>query len=153
MDGVLFANSVFNLAGMGLLVAWSVGNILLGLYKFGKYDKKTQAFGFWKMTWMWNLVNLTIVVFALLGLEQSTIDPSNQQQIINTIADLREILFANFIVDWFYMLGGFLLAKYGLRKNNMRLVGYGRAIIVQGLFLLVLDLVLYLGNTYFLSLL
>lgn len=142
--------TLINLVGMILLVIWSIVNIGLGIFKTKKLDKKSPQHAFWKMALMWNVVNLAIALFALSGIAQPPTDLSNIDEIIQTTTTMKDILFSNFILDWVYMFAGYILAKHGISKKNATYIGYGKSIIVQGLFLMLLDLVLFANNLYFL---
>lgn len=149
MEHIFAQQIIINISGMTILLLWSIGNIIYGTIKTRKLPKSLELYYFWKMAVIWNIVNLSIATFALVGVFQPGVNPSDREAVLGETRTLANILLSNIVLDWFYMLGGFLLARWGLRKSSLKLTGYGKSVILQGLFLLLLDIVLYAVNVYF----
>ena len=80
--------------------------------------------GFWVMTIFWIAIDLIIVVWALL-------DP------VDDVAEFQKLLLINSGLDLVYIVVGTIL----LTRKDRLASGFGAAIILQGVFLLVFDLV------------
>lgn len=79
--------------------------------------------GFWGMTVLWLAINGGIGVWALL-------DP------VTEIEAFRRLLLVNAGLDVGYLVTGWIL----LTRTDPLVRGFGRAILIQGAFLMVLDL-------------
>jgi hypothetical protein len=104
------------------LMAWSlpwIGAGIIGLWASNDAYWK----GFWGMNAAWGLINTSIAFAGLLGSEP---DP----------ASLRTILLVNAGLDVLYVVGG----VYLLTRPEDTWCGAGVAVIVQGAFLLIFDL-------------
>ncbi|GEM86782.1 DUF6992 family protein [Meiothermus granaticius] len=104
------------------LLSWALpwlGAAILGLW--GARAEGWRAF--WLMSGIWAWVDAGIALLGLLGPEPQ-------------LAALRRILWINVGLDGVYVLIGLLL----LRRPGPRYKGFGAAILIQGLFLLGLDL-------------
>lgn len=108
---------------MVILLCWSIVWIALGIkYKESKgYEWKTHLY--------WNVVNLLIALGSLVFLlSQPTLSA-------DTVQLLRTIVLVNVFFDIGYVVTSIILRKK--RSNSMNEVG--KALTVQGAFLLVLD--------------
>lgn len=105
---------------MGWSVLWIVGSAI-GLWTTTHAPAKRA---FWFMTAMWCAVNIAIACVAL-------IDPPE------SVAAFRRVLLLNGGLDVGYLAVGALL----LSRPKPVLKGFGVAILVQGAFLLVFDLI------------
>ena len=105
---------------LGWSVLWAAGAIVALWITEGRTAKR----GFWFMSGLWACINAAIVAFSLVN------PPADPEE-------LARLLIINSLLDVGYVLVGAILCT---RKTPM-LRGFGAAIIVQGLFLLVFDLV------------
>ena len=94
----------------------------------------------------WNVVNLAIAGFALYGLMGEDAASLNAAETLEKAHDMEWLLWLNSGLDLAYIAAGGFLWERGLRKDGQRLVGYGRALIIQGGFLLLFDLTLVALN-------
>ena len=105
------------------LLTWSlpwVGAGVAGLW----FADGERARGFWGMSAAWGLVNAGIAYAGLLGAEPE-------------VGGLRTVLLVNAGLDVLYIAGG----AYLLSRPEETSRGAGWAVIVQGAFLLIFDLV------------
>ena len=114
-----------------ILVAWcAVWLVLAGIgFLYGLRcprgpESRRWWTGFWSMNLFWIAIDLGIVVWALL-------DP------IVEVEAFRRVLAINGGLDIAYLVTGLILVT---RRDRLA-SGFGAAILVQGLFLLIFDLV------------
>lgn len=120
--------------GMAILLGWGLGNLSIGLFHCRLKDESRRYF--WQMNFMWGAVNSLIAGFTLRSLFATTPTLEAQNQQINIVG-------INVLLDVVYMAVGFGLVRR--KKASLRGKGYGRSIVAQGGFLLVLDTVLWLA--------
>jgi hypothetical protein len=135
-DSVLLGFSV-------VLFVWAITNICLSIIsRRGKYPAGSISYFYWEMNGLWNIINLAIVLISttlvLLFRDEIASSPSLQSTIGIIIA-------LNVAFDVGYICFGYWL-KSGKKKHKKpptsRQIGYGKSLIVQGLFLLCFDAVL-----------
>jgi hypothetical protein len=139
--------------GMVVLGGWAVTNIIAGSIGALVSDDPTQR-GFWEMNALWNTVNLGLAGGTLIAAERRS-DPTGSTAL--TLPEYRaashrleKVLLFNAGLDLGYMtLGGWLWERGsrgdGLAASDVsadRLAGWGQALVVQGGFLFLFDLVL-----------
>ena len=127
---------------MLILGGWAVGNIGLGLVMRANTSGESRRFH--EMNAIWNVVNLGIAGFSYYSaLREPAIADAfgGLQKDIN----FQKILLFNAGLDVGYVLGGLYLIERGRRPeaDEDRLRGYGKAVMLQGGFLLVFDLANY----------
>lgn len=106
---------------LSVVLAWSL--ISMGAATAGLnivHSPRWKAF--WFMTSMWGLIDGAIVLYALLT------DPIE-------MPTLQKILWINAGLDLVYISSGIWL----LTRQHDRLKGFGQAILIQGIFLLCVD--------------
>lgn len=130
----------YNQKGMLILGSWAMGNMIWG--GIGASQTSGEVKAFHQMNLYWNTVNLAIAGF---GYWQATkeIPTGDFWQTIEAQQKIEKILLFNAALDLGYMAGGLYLQERGLRKDNERLVGFGKSVILQGAFLLVFDGIMY----------
>ncbi len=128
-----------------VLGGWAAVNILAGATGAAVTDGETS--GFYEMTAGWNVVNLGLAGFGLLGLRDAPTDLSlwETTQAQNRIEDT---LLFNAGLDIGYMMMGFLIRSAASEEPGSieaeRLRGWGTAVVAQGAFLFAFDLIAYL---------
>jgi hypothetical protein len=142
-----------NRVGMAVLGSWAVGNIGLSGLRIAHTTGEDRAFH--QMNVYWNAVNLAIAGFGYY--KAATTNDS----VLSAYASLKEhfstekILLLNAGLDVAYVIGGLYLLERGNRqeagdsRNQFR--GFGRSVIVQGGFLLLFDVALYLFQHHHLN--
>jgi hypothetical protein len=131
-----FVRLDYNQKGMLILGFWAISNIIWG--GIGMTKAQGQSKGFHEMNFYWNLVNLLIASIGYWQAQQEVLD-LNIWQTIENQQSITKILWLNFGLDLGYIACGFFLIERGLRKTKLRLVGFGKSIVIQGLFLLIFD--------------
>lgn len=101
-----------------------------------------QNKAFHQMNLYWNSVNLMIAGF---GYWQATKEMPGTDfwATMEAQQGIEKVLLLNGALDVAYIAGGFYLKERGLRKDNDRLIGFGKSVILQGAFLLAFDGVMY----------
>ena len=127
---------------MLILGGWAVGNIGLGLTLRANSTGETRRFH--EMNAIWNVVNLGIAGF---GYYAALREPGmlGAFAVLQKDHTFQKVLLFNAGLDVGYMLGGLYLLERGRRPeaDTDQLRGYGKAVLLQGGFLLVFDLINY----------
>jgi hypothetical protein len=119
------------------LGGWAVGNLVAGPVLAARTTGAAREF--WIMNAGWNVVNLAIAGWALSA---GRPDPEAWQSLADVElarGQFRRLLWINAGLDVGYVATGAWLARRGDRLGSDRQSGFGRAVVVQGLFLLVFD--------------
>lgn len=122
--------------------SWAALNILSGSSGYFLSEKGTKYFQ--QMNAVWNLINLRIDGYALHSISQMDAAALTYSESLLELQNLDKFLLLNAGLDVGYIAAGAWMWERGLRKNSTRLEGYGKSLIIQGGFLFVFDLVLYL---------
>jgi hypothetical protein len=139
--------------GMTVLGSWAATNLAAGTVGALTSDNPRVA-GFWEMNALWNTVNLGLAGTTLI-VENRRTDPTGTTDLIlpayrEESHRLEKTLLFNAGLDIGYMtLGGWLWER-GARGDGLstagvsaeRLAGWGQALVLQGAFLFILDVVL-----------
>ena len=128
--------------GMLVLGGWAILNIMVASFKLTTTTRARRYF--YQMNLYWNIVNLVIAGIALHHIVSSEADAMTLQESVRQHAWYIKVLYLNVGLDAAYVvLGAYLKqrSKTSLTKAE-QLMGWGQAVVLQGLFLLVLDLVL-----------
>lgn len=132
------------LAGLGFLATWSVFFSFFGLRH--RRDSKSWKWYFYRMNMYWALINLAIVIVAFLSLNMQLAQIKNLENLHGLVAGLRQTLLFNVWLDCGYVIVGAIVLMLRDPKHAKRFKGYGLAIILQGLFLLLLDSFMFFGS-------
>ncbi len=131
-----------NESAMLVLGGWAVGNILIGTY--GNFKTKGEAKYYHQFNAMWNVVNLGIAAFGYLNAVNSYPSSMTNLEIIKDYNSLQSFLLLNAGLDVAYIATGFYLKERSKNSSSAaRLRGYGNSLLLQGGFLLLLDVTLY----------
>jgi hypothetical protein len=133
-----------NKTGMYVLGTWALTNIATGVYGWNRYDGSQKYFN--QMNLMWNVVNLGIAGYALYSFSQSDPFTMTASEMLRDHVRKENLFLINAGLDVLYMGGGFYmrhLASQGHKRAEM-LKGFGTSVILQGGFLMVFDLVMYI---------
>jgi hypothetical protein len=128
--------------GMLVLGGWAIINIMLSSFKLTKTTRDRRYF--YQMNLYWNIVNLLIASLALHSIISASQETIEIAKIIRQYTWIKKILYLNIGLDVSYIILGAYLrerSKTSLFKTE-RLTGWGQSIILQGVFLFLLDLVL-----------
>jgi hypothetical protein len=126
------------IAGMSVLVGWSVANLGAGAVGWATADE-TEWVRFHQMSMAWGAVNLAIAVPGLVGALRD--DPARYDlaKVLRTDTGDRVTFGVNAGLDVGYVATGAWLWERGERTGDPTLIGFGRSLVLQGGFLLLLD--------------
>ncbi len=134
---------MINKNAMIILGSWAVGNIIIGsIYNFRlngeiKYFHQFNA--------MWNVVNLGIASFGYFNAINSNPTNLSNVEIIKDFNSLQNFLLLNAGLDVAYITAGLYLRERARNSSKQDLFrGYGNSLILQGSFLLLFDVTLFL---------
>lgn len=127
---------------MYALGGWAVANFAASGAMVGYANGEAKYFH--QMNIYWNLVNVGLAGVGLLGSKGS--GHLSALETLNAQHSTEKIYLLNTGLDVGYIFGGLYLAELGNRFPDKRdqFKGFGKSIVVQGSFLLVLDVVMYL---------
>ncbi len=144
----LFADQLWwNTQGMYLLIVWALINIILGGgYAYLHRSFRSRVFYAGMMCALWNVITLGIASLGLFSV--GSIDPAlmDLEEILRESFTFERILLLNAGLDIAYIVAGYTLLEKGKHHQKRLFSGFGSAIIVQGAFLLCLDMVLVAIN-------
>ncbi len=123
---------------MAILLGWGVANVGIGLFR-RKLNNQARRY-FWQMNLAWGAVDALIAGLTLRALATDYTRFATDRAFQATQV---KVIGFNIFLDVLYVLGGLALLKVNVKKRSARRQGYGRSIVVQGGFLLVLDAVLF----------
>lgn len=120
-----------SLIGMSVLLVWGLLNISSGWYFYRKTELQKKYF--WLMSAGWGVVNVILAAATILTINLKNITVASPDYAASQIGILK----FNVFLDLIYILVGAVLAKAG--KDGAQKRGFGWAIMLQGVFLLVFD--------------
>ncbi|GAA5023229.1 hypothetical protein GCM10011506_05920 [Marivirga lumbricoides] len=128
--------------GMAILGVWALGNIVIGSMVRNRLEGEKAYFH--EMNVFWNIINLVIAGAGYYFTITGAVPATGAEQLSGQI-EFQKILLFNCGLDIAYIMGGiYLLEKAkNISKKPLRLKGYGKSVILQGIFLFVFDLLLY----------
>jgi uncharacterized membrane protein YgcG len=116
---------------MTILLIWGLASLIIGtLFCLRKQTKDQQSF--WFMMAAWGFIDSLIALITL----QKTAATTITSEFVN--AQTATVGF-NVVLDVVYIVVGILLFKSAIRRRHL----FGKAIIIQGSFLFLFDLVLF----------
>lgn len=127
--------------GMLVLGGWAIVNILFSSYKLTKATRNAKYF--YQMNLYWNIVNIVIAVLALYGILSGGAATMGLPESLQQHSFYKKVLYLNVGLDVGYMLlGAYLKERSRNSYKTEKMLGWGQAIVLQGLFLFLLDVVL-----------
>jgi len=127
--------------GMLVLGGWAIVNILYSSFKLTKATRSRKYF--YQMNVYWNIVNLLIASYALyviLSRDSATLTLGDSLLLHDSF---KKVLYLGLGLDvGFILLGAFLKERARVSFKTEQMQGWGQSILFQGVFLLLLDLVL-----------
>jgi len=132
-----------NKQGMLVLGSWALANLATSPILASRSSGARKAF--YQMNGYWNAVNLVIAgigYYSAIGMETSGLSLA---ETLKEQQNIEKILLFNSALDLGYITGGFLLRERSKSVTNHsdRLKGFGNSLILQGAFLFVFDVSLY----------
>jgi len=132
-------------AGSISLLAWSVANLGVGAGGWALADDPRWR-AFHRANLLWNTVNVAIAIPSVVGAVRE--DPADWN--LGSLMDEdRKLVLAygiNTGLDVGYVFAGAFLHEYGRRIDNDDLVGTGWSLMLQGGYLFIYDLVMWLTH-------
>jgi len=123
--------------GMTVLAVWAVVNLSLGSVLYFLDDARSA---FHQMNVFWNLVNAGLAAGGLVGSSRERSDRSLTESVEGQ-HKVEKIFLLNTGLDLGYVMGGLYLRELATRFPDWaaQLPGWGAAIVLQGMFLLIFD--------------
>lgn len=118
-------------------MAYSGGTLLLG-------DTRADKMYAHRANVAWNMVNLAIVVPGYIRSLKREPAEADLERSIRRQLSMERIVLLNAGLNVTYIVAGISFLNQGQNRNNVRVEGFGRSLIIQGSFLLLAD-----GFTFF----
>jgi len=137
------ASLAANNAGMYVLGGWALANMAAGAYGWATFEGEKKYFS--QMNLFWNVVNLSIAGFALYSNYSTDVSLMSEGELLTKHLKTEKLFLINSGLDVGYLGAGLLMRHLSSNseKRGDLLKGYGNAVILQGGFLLVFDMVMY----------
>lgn len=131
--------------GMAVLGGWALANMASGAVLMRRTSGPDRHF--YAMNLYWNTINLVLAGAGYYGATQPLGDSLTSFGVLREHYNLEKILLLNAGLDAAYLVTGFYLRERANRSAQPeRLQGYGRSLLLQGGFLLVFDVALFLTH-------
>lgn len=134
-----------NINGMYVLGSWAIANIAIGGVGMSRTEGQTRHFH--QMNLAWNAVNLGIAGIAMWNFAQHDISAMPFPELANDHLRTKRLYLINAGLDVLYVAAGAYMwhrsQQTGAKRPQM-LEGFGKAVVLQGGFLLVFDAAMYL---------
>ena len=128
--------------GLAVLAAWALLNLLVSGYYLARADRRYAPYYFHGMNVGWGLVNAGLACWGVLHLQLAAPVDLRAADLMQGHLLNENLFILNSGLDVAYITAGFwlrALAEVPGRANPVRFLGFGRALWVQGGFLLVFD--------------
>jgi hypothetical protein len=136
--------------GLGLLGVWALANLVGSGYLLPRTDRRTVAHHFHFMNCCWGFINAVLAVVGILRTHPG-VPPAGFTALEATLDQAHVVLIfqVNAALDLGYMAVGWWLVARAAQPaikpiTPVRLLGYGRSIMLQGGFLLLFDAIMAL---------
>ncbi len=150
-DSINATRNTINKTAMFTLGAWALGNMavngtLLALQANRMPAERGSGYYFQQMNVFWNVVNLGLAAGGLYG---SLTEPAHGISLFETVekqASIERILLLNAGLDAAYMAAGAWMLERSKTASDQAALwqGYGQSLVLQGAFLLVFDIAVYM---------
>ena len=130
---------------LGLVLGgYALANIAAGSIGASQTTGETKAFH--QMNVYWNLFNLGIAGVGLIGSRKRAADGETLADAVRQHETMKQVLLVNAGLDVAYVVGGAYLRERAETRPDKadQLRGYGKAVMLQGGFLLAFDAINYL---------
>ncbi len=137
-----------NKTGMIVLGSWALANIGVNGYFWADNPNSTSSSKyFYQMNTYWNIVNLGISGYAHYKSATTDYYDWAMDETIEAQNRDKRVYLINGALDVGYMIAGvYLQSVRSSHPEKQRLLGYGRSIFWQGVFLAVFDSAMYLSH-------
>lgn len=140
-DSLAYARIKLVRNNMHVRGAWAGANIVQGIISSSNTTGPEKHMH--QMNAYWNTANLTIAGMGLLRARQQLKRSYDRELNLKEQYRLEKILLLSVGLDLGYVTTGLYLKERGMRKGNDQTQGYGTSLILQGAFLLALDIIQY----------
>jgi hypothetical protein len=127
-----------------VLGSWAAANIVQGSISATNTTGSTRYLH--QMNAYWNTVNLAIAGLGIWALKMQLRQKITPADLLQEQKTVEKLLLLNSGLDVAYIMTGLYMKEKGLRLQNDRNIGFGNSLVIQGSFLLVLDLVQYFAH-------
>jgi hypothetical protein len=128
--------------GMIVLGGWAIAN--MGVGAFGLNSNNRQTHYFHEMNLLWNGFNLGLAGLGYLGSRKTGYNNIGIADVINHQNKSEKTFLFNAGLDVAYIAGGAYLTERAKSKTApSKLTGYGNAVMLNGGFLLLFDVIMY----------
>ncbi|UOQ78768.1 hypothetical protein MUN84_09665 [Hymenobacter sp. 5516J-16] len=132
--------------GMAVLGTWALLNLVVSGYHVSRTDARSEAHHFHLMNVAWNVVNALLAVWGILQAHPQQAAGLSLAASLSAQFSFEKILLFNAGLDVAYLcIGSWLRARAASAHASRpeRLAGFGRALWLQGGFLLFFDVGFY----------
>ena len=136
-----------NKNGMEVLGVWGLANIAEG--GIGYFTAKQDEWKYFsEMNVLWGVVNTGIAAMGLGGVRQEMMKKLTYQQAYDRYRANKKLYLINAGLDILYIGAGAALAAYGssAKTNQATYDGFGKSLVVQGVFLLLFDNLMFASH-------
>ena len=127
--------------GMKVLGSWGIANTVVG--GIGWANSSGQTKYFYQMNTFWGIANIGAAVLGYTGAEKARDKNYTVTETLKEQKKIQKIFLINAGLDVAYIGTGIYLDHRGNTHSDDKLKGYGKAVILQGAFLLLFDGTMY----------
>lgn len=128
---------------MSVLLAWGILSLVAGVL-FARKAGGVRARSFWQVCAVWGIVDVVISASGFLG--NAAGSPDSLAAAVAEASRTQALVSGFFVSDLATMLVGLLLNVRVVALPSERLQGWGRGLLLQGLFFALFDAVLLSTN-------
>ena len=140
-DSIADSRNKITEKAMITLGSWAALNIGTGFIIAGQTQGEVRYF--WQMNAYWNLINGALAVMGYIRARKAMSKKYGLAENESEQQSIEKLYAFNMGLDLAYIATGFFLREKGINTSNIKsrdqLTGYGKSIIVQGGFLLLMD--------------
>ena len=140
-DSIANSRNSITEKAMITLGSWAAVNIASGFIIAGQMQGESKYF--WQMNAYWNLINGGLAIMGYINARKAMTRKYDLAENESAQLSMEKLYAINFGLDLAYIATGFYLRERGENNTNQKsrdqFTGYGKSIIVQGGFLLIMD--------------
>jgi len=147
------ARMKINKTGMKVLGSWGIASIADG--GIGYFTAKQDEWKYFhEMNAVWGVVNTGIAALSLSRARKEAAERISYEDAYVRYKATKKLYLINAGLDVVYIAAGVGMAKYseGAKKDAALWSGFGKSIVIQGVFLLVFDNIMYTSHARYNSL-
>jgi hypothetical protein len=138
---------LINLKGMQALAGWGIANAALGTA--GYYAAKDDQWKYFHgMNAAWGIVNTGIAAYGFTRISKQAREKVDLNKAYRHYRQDKNVLLVNMGLDAVYIASGYYLMELSNTDHNnpQQLRGFGRSLMIQGVFLLAFDNIMLLSH-------